>query len=134
MTPNSTWKKASSCCVLQIAAADGIIYGIGEDNRIHHQADLFMTPDSEWLPASSGPVVSIAIRGDTIYGIDADGFTHEQRLSQMTTTSKWNPSFFEDALYPSKKYLSIFAHNDIMYACGRNMVVYSKLIAKPVVY
>lgn len=134
MSDKSKWKQASSCCVVQIAAADGVLYGIGEDHRVYHQVDHSMTLDSRWIPASKGNVLSITVRGDTIYGIDPDGFTFEQRLSRMTNATEWAASFFEDALYPSKKYLSIMAHNDIMYACGMDMVVYSKRIKNDVAY
>jgi len=134
MSDKSEWKQASACCVKQITAADGVIYGIGEDNRVYHQADHSMTLDSKWILASKGNVVSITVRGDTIYGIDPDGFTFEQRRSHMTNATEWAASFFEDALYPSKKYLSIMAHNDIMYACGIDMVVYTKRIKSDATY
>jgi len=134
MTTSSEWHLGSACCVSQIATADLIIYGVGKDKRVYQQAEAVMTADSQWIPASIGNGSSLAIRGDTIYAIDTHGFTFEQRLSTMTTNTSWNPTFFEDALYPSRKYLSIMAHNDIMYACGQDMVVYTKLIKKPITY
>jgi len=135
MSSSTLWAQASACCVLQIAAADGIVYGIGEDHRVYRQADLLMTPDTEWNLASSGNVVSIAIRGDTIYGIDHEASTLQQRLSDMTSTSAWETSLFGPSwLTASKKHHAIMAHNDVMYACGEDMFVYTKLISRPMVY
>jgi hypothetical protein len=133
---HNTWRLASSCCVSQIAAADGIIYGIGEDLRIYRQADVLMTPESSWILSSASNITSIAIRGDTIYGVDEGGHTLEQRLSTMTPTSPWTNNWFDDSKYPSTEYLSIMAHNDIMYAIGKNTSrgVHSKLIPKGIVY
>lgn len=135
MRLDTEWLQSSGCCVSQIAAADGIIYGIGEDQRIYRQADALMTPDSKWIPASKAGVFLIAIRGDTIFSVNHKSrMTYEQPLSRMTIYSQWKPSRMEDALYPSKKYLSIMAHNDVMYACGEDMNIYTKFIDKPITY
>jgi len=134
MSADTGWHLASKCCVLQIAAADGIIYAIGVDYSVYSQAALLMTVDTDWIQASKPGVFSIAIRGDTIFGLGLDNVVKEQPISRMTKYSQWTPSELEDSEYPSKKYLSIMAHNDVMYACGKDMKVYTKLIDKTITY
>lgn len=131
---STTWEEAAACCVTQIAAADGIVFGVGLDHSIYHQMGVLMEPNNQWILANTASVLSIAIRGDTIYGLDTGGNIYEQPLSTMKVDSKWTPSSMEDGQYPSAKYLSIMVHNDIMYACGEDMAVYTKLIAKAITY
>lgn len=135
LATNSSWEVASSCCVLQIAAADGILYAVHEDLNIYGQIDILMTTNSNWVLIVEGPIKSIAIRADTLYGITPGGSMLVQRLSSMATSTPWKyGKDLGDSNYPSFQYISILAHNDIMYACGLDQVVYSKLIHHPIEY
>jgi hypothetical protein len=135
MSGSTAWQLASACCVKEIAAADGIIYAVAEDGHIYKQADLLMTPESDWIVSNVlAKFISITIRGDTIYGISTDQLMLEQRVGWMSKFSEWEVSSFEDGQYPSNRYLSIMAHNDIMYAVGKDNQVYAKFISKPIAY
>jgi len=123
------WVQASKCCAKSIAAADGLIYGIGVDDKLYVQVDTLMTIHSEWTLIASGPVKSITFRGDTIYGVQGSGHVYEQRMSTLTPTSAWmEGEMLEDVMEPSGKYLMILVHGDTMYAVGEDKAIYSKML------
>lgn len=131
-----SWERASACCVLQVSIADGIVYAVGEDLKVYSQNDILMTPTTQWVLVANGPWKFITTREDSMYGVDPEGVTHIQSLSYLTPYKKWTRTSIEDEdqNYPAKAYTCLTAHNDVMYACGPDMVVYSKLIDRHISY
>jgi hypothetical protein len=130
------WERASACCVLQVAIADGIVYAVGEDSKVYSQNDILMTPSSQWVLVADGPWKYITTREDSMYGVDPYGITYIQSLSYLTPYKRWTRTSIEDEdqNYPAKAYTCITAHNDVMYACGQDMVIYSKFIDRHISY
>lgn len=137
MTRATSWQLAGKCCVRQLTAGDGIIFGISTTKPYHiwKQVAELMTPTSPWYIANvQQEFTSLATRGDSIYGVSTLGLLMHQKLSTLSRDSGWEITSFEDGKYPSNEYLCLMAHRDLMYACGKDFDIYTKIIKAPVAY